>query len=97
MQDNNKQSKDISIKQSSKNQNNNQNQNDKKADGNNIKKESFFNECKQEFKKITWPTKPVLAKHTITVIVFSLVIGSITFVYDFGINSFFSKLAEFVS
>lgn len=95
MQGNDKQAQDISSKQSSKNQN------DKQDDKNNSNtkantKDSMFKQCKQEFKQITWPTKPILAKHTITVIVFSLVMGSITFVYDFGIDSFLGKLAELV-
>lgn len=78
-------SKDVNNKSSKaeKDQNNNKN--------------SFFKPYKEEFNKITWPTKPVLIKHTITVITFCLVVGSITFVYDFGIDTFLSKLAELVS
>ncbi|MFI3231363.1 MAG: preprotein translocase subunit SecE [bacterium] len=86
MKENEEQSKDVN--KSSKSE---------KEQTGNKSKESFFKPYKDEFNKITWPTKPVLIKHTITVITFCLIIGSITFVYDFGIDTFLSKLAELVS
>lgn len=53
---------------------------------------SFFGEHKAEFKKITWPTKKVLAKQTITVIFISLIVGVIIYGYDFVIDFTLQKL-----
>ena len=50
------------------------------------KKGSFLGEHKAEFKKITWPTRKILFKQTITVICISLIVGVIIYGYDFVID-----------
>ncbi len=53
-------------------------------------KESWFKGLKAEFKKIIWPDKMTLAKHTAAVVVVSVVLGAIIALVDFlaqyGIN-----------
>lgn len=47
------------------------------GDANTTKKVGFFKGVRNEFRKIVWPTFPVLMKQTFTVIVVSLIIGGI--------------------
>lgn len=68
-----------------------------KKSKNNIKKQGFFEQCKNEFKKITWPTRPVLIKQTITVIIISLAVGVIIFGYDLGIGFIFDSLTKLIA
>lgn len=56
------------------------------------KSSNFFSETKNEFKKITWPTKKILGKQTITVIVISLIVGAIIYGYDLVIDFAIQKL-----
>ncbi len=42
-----------------------------------------------EYKKISWPKRDLLVKQTISVITFSLLIGSIVFIYDICYNFLF--------
>lgn len=75
--------------------NNNQNETAKKEPKNTKEKKNkgnFFSEHKAEFKKITWPTKKILTKQTITVIFISIIVGVIIYGYDFLINFIFQKL-----
>ncbi|MDE6181783.1 MAG: preprotein translocase subunit SecE [Eubacteriales bacterium] len=73
--------------------NNNPSETTKKEPKNEKKKTgSFFSEHKAEFKKITWPTKKILVKQTITVIFISIIVGVIIYGYDFIINFIFQKL-----
>lgn len=69
-------------------ENNKQNQNNKQG---------FFKVHKAEFKKITWPTKKVLIKQTITVIIISIIVGLIIFSYDILISFLLDKLIQFMS
>lgn len=87
MKENNEQSKNVSNESSSK---------PKKSEKKENKK-GFFSECKVEFKKITWPTKKVLLKQTITVIFISLIVGIIIFGYDLGINYIFQSIIKLMA
>lgn len=60
-------------------------------------KRGFFAEHKAEFKKITWPTKQVLAKQTFTVIVISMIVGLIIFLYDLGIGFVFESVIKLIN
>lgn len=87
MKENNEQIKNVSNESSSKS---------KKSEKKEHKK-SFFSDCKAEFKKITWPTKKVLTKQTITVIFISLIVGIIIFGYDLGINYIFQSIIKLMA
>ena len=54
------------------------------------KKKSWFKGLKAEFKKVIWPDKKTLAKQTVAVTVFSIIIGAIIAIVDaliqFGID-----------
>ena len=43
---------------------------------------AFFKGVSNEFKKIVWPSKEVLAKETIAVIVISVILGAIIALLD---------------
>lgn len=60
------------------------------------KQPNFFAEHKAEFKKITWPSKKVLVKQTITVIFISIIVGVIIYGYDFIIDFALKKLISIV-
>ena len=53
-------------------------------------KKSWFKGLKAEFKKVIWPGKKTLAKQTVAVTVFSIIIGAIIAIVDaliqFGID-----------
>ena len=53
-------------------------------------KKSWFKGLKAEFKKVIWPDKKTLAKQTVAVTVFSIVLGAIIAIVDaliqFGID-----------
>ena len=46
-----------------------------------------FADYKAEFKKIVWPSRPEVAKKTVTVVVTSLIIGAIIFCMDTVFNA----------
>ncbi len=54
------------------------------------KKTSFFRGVKQEFKKITWPSKNTVLKQTVvvtfSVVVFSVLIAAIDALMKYGMN-----------
>jgi preprotein translocase subunit SecE len=69
----------------------------KKVKKNGEKKLSdFWNAHKSEFKKITWPSRDELLKQTVTVIVISLIVGGIIFVYDSAISYTYEKSINLV-
>lgn len=71
---------------------NTENEKKKVKKKNNEKKLSnFFNAHKGEFKKITWPSKDELLKQSVTVIVVSLIVGAVIFVYDTAISYTYEK------
>lgn len=47
------------------------------GDANTTKRVGFFKGVRNEFKKIVWPSFPVLTKQSVTVIIVSLIIGGI--------------------
>ena len=47
-----------------------------------VKKTSWFKGLKAEFKKSIWPDKKTLAKQTVAVTVFSIVLGAIIAIID---------------
>ena len=53
-------------------------------------KKSWFKGLKAEFKKVIWPDKKTLAKQTVAVTVFSIIVGAIIAIVDaliqFGID-----------
>lgn len=49
-----------------------------------VKKESFFDGVKKEFKKIVWPDKSTLGKETAAVIFVSAVTGVLIALVDMG-------------
>lgn len=54
---------------------------------------TFFKEIAQELKKVIWPTREQLTKSTLTVIVFCAIIGSIIWLFDWGISSIITTFA----
>lgn len=53
---------------------------------------NYFREMKNELKRVVWPDRSQLINNTITVLVFTLLIGSIIWISD----GLFSKLAAWV-
>jgi len=53
---------------------------------------SYFKDMKNELKKIVWPNKTQLINNTVTVLVFTVVVGAIIWIAD-GV---FSKLVAWV-
>ncbi len=60
------------------------------GDANTTKKVGFFKGLRNEFKKIVWPSFPILMKQTFTVIVVSLIIGGCVA----GIDKLFGALVR---
>ena len=73
---------------------------DKKAEEGNENKtgklKTFFNEIRGEYRKIVWPTRPVLIKETFTVIVTCLMIGAIIAGLDFLLSEGYIGLVNLV-
>ena len=46
------------------------------------RKISFFSGVKSEFKKITWPDRPTLARQTVAVVTVSVIVGAIITIVD---------------
>jgi preprotein translocase subunit SecE len=57
----------------------------------------WFEVHKAEFKKISWPTRQVLAKETVTVIIISLFVGAVIFCYDEALSFLFQKFISMFS
>ena len=53
-----------------------------------------FYEFRAEFKRIVWPSKEELLKHTITVIVISLIFGAYIALLDIGFGAVFTNLVR---
>ncbi|MCL2202424.1 MAG: preprotein translocase subunit SecE [Defluviitaleaceae bacterium] len=53
---------------------------------------SIVNEYRTEFRRIVWPSKPILFKHTVTVIAVSLLFGAyialLDGIFSFGLRQF---------
>ncbi len=54
------------------------------GEANVTRKTSFFSGLKGEFRKIVWPSFPVLLKQTWTVICVSAIIGAVVSLIDMG-------------
>lgn len=52
----------------------------------------FFKDIGQELKKVIWPTRQQLIKSTMTVIVVCLIMGSLIWVFDWGISALIKTL-----
>ena len=50
-----------------------------------------------EFRKIVWPSRETLFKHTVTVIVVSLIFGAYIALNDFGFGWLFSRFVQLVT
>ena len=55
-----------------------------------------FHEYRGEFRKIVWPDRPNLIKHTITVIAISLIFGAIITLMDAVFGVIFTSFVQLV-
>ena len=53
---------------------------------------NYFKDMRNELKKVVWPDRTQLIKNTITVLIFTLLVGGLIWVAD----GLFSKLASWV-
>ena len=53
---------------------------------------NYFKDMKNELKKVVWPDRTQLIKNTITVLIFTVLVGGLIWVAD----GLFSKLASWV-
>jgi preprotein translocase subunit SecE len=56
-----------------------------------------FTEYRSEFRKIVWPSREQLIKHTITTIVISLIFGALITVLDGAFGVAFTSFVGFIS
>jgi len=56
-----------------------------------------FNTYKAEYKKIVWPSRDTLIKHTVTVVVVSLLFGAYIALTDGVLGALFSQFVSLVS
>ncbi len=54
--------------------------------------QQFFRDVQFEMKKVSWPTWDELRGSTIIVLVFSLMLGTLLFVIDWGLSLILTKL-----
>ena len=47
-----------------------------------VAKKSWFRGLRTEFKRITWPDRPTVAKRTLVVIIISVILGAIITIVD---------------
>ena len=59
--------------------------------------ESTFRTYKAEFKKIVWPSRETMIKHTVTVIAVSLMFGVYIAITDGIFGALFSRFVQLVS
>lgn len=52
----------------------------------------FFKDIGQELKKVIWPTRQHLVKSTMTVIVVCIIMGSLIWLFDWGISTMIKTL-----
>lgn len=55
---------------------------------------SFFRESYEELRKVSWPSREILLRHTIIVLVSVLVVMSILAATDLGLTTGFQKLIK---
>lgn len=56
------------------------------------KMNNYFKDMKNELKKVVWPDKTQLIKNTITVLIFTVLVGGLIWIAD----GLFSKLSSWV-
>ena len=56
-----------------------------------------YHTYKAEFRKIVWPSRETLIKHTITVITVSAIFGAYIALADFGFGIVFGRFVQFVT
>jgi len=59
--------------------------------------QSTWRSYKAEFRKIVWPSRATLIKHTVTVITVSLLFGAYIALTDGVLGALFSRFAQLVS
>ena len=64
----------------------------KQTDVKPVAKKSFFKGVKSEWRKITWPSRLVLIKETVAVIVISIVLGGVIALLDAAIKLGLDKI-----
>ena len=58
--------------------------------------QGVFRTYKAEFKKIVWPSRETLIKHTVTVVVVSLIFGAYIAITDGVFGALFSRFVQLV-
>ena len=58
----------------------------KKEEKKQVKKKSFWQGVKSEWKKIIWPTKSTLAKESVAVVIITVILGILIKLIDLGID-----------
>jgi preprotein translocase subunit SecE len=56
-----------------------------------------FQTYRAEFRKIVWPSRETLIKHTVTVIVVSLLFGAYIAINDFAFGALFGQFVQLVT
>ena len=56
----------------------------------------IFNQYKAEFRKIVWPSKETMLKHTVTVVIVSAIFGAYIALNDGVFGFFFRRFVNFV-
>jgi len=59
--------------------------------------QSIYRTYKAEFKKIVWPSREAMVKHTITVIIVSLFFGAYIALLDGVFGALFTRFVQLVS
>ena len=58
--------------------------------------QSIYRTYKAEFRKIVWPSRETLIKHTVTVIIVSLIFGAYIALTDGVFGALFSRFVQLV-
>ena len=72
-------------------------ENNKKTERNDSVLNRTFHTYRAEFRKIVWPSKETLTKHTITVIAVSLMFGAYIALMDGGFGIVFRQFVDLVN
>jgi len=74
-----------------------ENKKSKNTDSGDSAVKGIYHTYRSEFRKIVWPSKETLFKHTVTVIVVSLIFGAYIAVMDGAFGIVFSQLVQLVN
>jgi len=69
---------------------------EKHDDGNNVVR-GTYQTYRAEFRKIVWPSKEALLKHTVTVVAVSLIFGAYIALADGVLTALFGRFVSLVS